>query len=390
MFFLNIKRNKKHPTLLIGTGGTGGHIYPSLVVASLFKEKHSEAKVHFIGTLSGMEKKLIGEKTSHPLHLLRLGRLNKNISFKEQIKTLFQLPLAFLQCFYYILKIKPSLILGMGGQASGPLLLMGVFLRKKTLIWEPNVYPGLSNRILSKFVDKCLIVFEETKEHLMHKRKNKIYRLSYPVRKTIESTYDLKLNQSLKKESLNLLVLGGSQGARYLNNVVFEVFKNQKENLSKLHIIHQTGEKDFSRMKHLYEKEKNIQMRLYSKHKKPPIDVEVKMFLDPIDFYYKWAELVLSRSGTGTLFELAASRRPSILIPLPHSSDNHQMKNAEIWAKNKATFLVPEKNLTLKKLTHLLLSLKKDPKILQDMSNNTGKFYSPSGRKNWIHHLNES
>lgn len=382
--------------IFIATGGTGGHVYPALVVAELLKEKWPESEIHFLGSRGGIEEKILGKKSSCPLHLISIGRLNHNVPLKERIKTLFQIPWALLQSFFLLIKESPHLVLGMGGHASGPFLLMATCLRKKTVIWEPNLFPGLSNRILSRFVRICLVVFEGAGLHL--KSKN-IKKVSYPVRKEIENLFSkTKEKKERKKDSLNklnsgkkkdfhFLVLGGSQGSSYFNNVLCEMIQRHKHKLNDIHVIHQTGQKDFDRVKAVYERENAFLSEEIETSVSKSLFFETKMYLEDIAPYYKWADLVLCRCGMGTLFELSASGTVALLVPLPHSSNDHQRKNAEEWVRKKASFFMPQKELSAQTLVNFLFSLKEKREELETFSRNVRKFFDPRWRDVWIDYL---
>lgn len=412
------EKNKRIPRFIIATGGTGGHIYPALRIAELIQEEIDwNSKIHFVGTRYGMEGNIIKNKTSYPLHFLSIGRLNRNVSFFERLKTLFQLPFSLLQSMVLILKLRPDLILGMGGHASGPFLLMGVLLGKKTFIWEPNIYPGMTNRILASLVQKILISLPETRKYLEHgkrKRKN-IFQVSYPVRKEMVQVRKEMMGSPLSKNPsfevfssdflpsdprekqmnsrLNFLVLGGSQGAFSINTVIFEAYKKSRSLIQGVNLIHQTGEKDFKRMKMLFEEERKkrgLEKGVKKNGEEGIFLFSLKAFLEDIGAYYHWADLVLCRSGIGTLFELSAACKPSILIPYPYSSDDHQLRNAKKWESSKASILILEKDLNPEGLIKILNELKKDKNRMTNFSLQAKKLYPFDGKnKDWVSYLKE-
>lgn len=387
--------------VFIAAGGTGGHIYPALVIAELLKEQNPRLDIHFVGALGGMEEKMIGKKKTYPLHLLSVGRLNHNVSLREKLQTLLQLPWALFQSIGLLLRHPPLFVLGMGGHASGPFLLASSLLKKRTFIWEPNLYPGLTNRILSRCVQTCLVIFKDTQKYLKSKP---VYQVGYPVRKSIEDLFYLKkekkrkktnpstaeLEKNESKREFRFLVLGGSQGSLALNQVICEMIQKNEEHLKNFHIIHQTGKRDFSRVAALYKEEKEKRERKNNVSQRLNLHFEARMYLHNIAFYYHWADLVLCRCGIGTLFELSASGSAALLVPLPGSSNQHQKKNAEKWAEKKAALLIPQEELSYQHLTEHLLLLREKEEKLNELSFHTQKLFDPEWRKEWLRYLSES
>ncbi|MCB0413417.1 MAG: glycosyltransferase, partial [Bdellovibrionales bacterium] len=203
--------------VVIAGGGTGGHIYPALAIAEALKIKDSEVEIHFVGTGQGLEAKII-PSYGYPLHFVPVGMLNSNVNLVTRIKTLLLLPFAFLKALWLVFKLKPNLVLGVGGYASAPMVFLSSLLRKKTYLWEPNAYPGLANRYLSKWVDASLVVFESAKEYLQSKN---FYKVGLPVRKEIESLAKKDVALS-KDDAFKILIFGGSQGALRINEVFCE------------------------------------------------------------------------------------------------------------------------------------------------------------------------
>ena len=149
--------------IVISGGGSGGHIYPGIAIAQALEKQDPSIEIHFVGARRGMEAQII-PKAGYPLHCLRVGRLNKNVSKIERIITLITLPIAFLQCLLLLIKLRPKYVLGVGGFASGPFLLIASLCGFKTAIWEPNAFPGLANRLLAPFVRRAFVVFKESAE----------------------------------------------------------------------------------------------------------------------------------------------------------------------------------------------------------------------------------
>lgn len=359
---------QKQKTILIAAGGTGGHIYPGLALAKAFKEADPNLNVEFVGTAHGMENEII-PKEKLPLHHLSIGRLNRNVALKERLMTLFKMPLALWQSYQLIRSKKPVAVIGVGGHASGPLLLCASLLRTPSYIWEPNAYPGLANRILSKFVDEGWVVFDEANRIL--KMKN-VRQFGMPVRKEIE---EIKPSEPVNPAGqLKVLVVGGSQGARYVNTVVADFFKVLPLDLQgKIAVVHQTGAYDFERVKEIYDSAVG--------------SYEVHPFLHDMQKRYQWADFVIARSGTGTLSELAAVGKPSILIPLPTAADNHQQKNAEVFARAQAAVIISQKDFNVNSLEQQLRKFLNNPELITRMSTAARSLHTPKAAQKIANYL---
>lgn len=344
-------------TVFIAGGGTGGHIYPALAIARSLLENNPDLKIHFVGSPQGLETRIIPE-TGFPLHLVPIGRLNRNVGLKERLKTLIGLPLSLAVSLYLLFRYRPKLLLGVGGFASAPVLFVGALLGFKTVIWEPNAYPGLANRWLSKLVSYGLVVFDEAKEILKMKR---MKRVGLPVRKEIES---LVGKSHPVGQSLKILVFGGSQGARGLNLAICEAICAGGDWLDGVEIIHQTGRLDFPQISKRYEEAQG--------------KVDVREYLPAIHEQYEWADLVVCRAGVSTIAELAAAQKPAVLIPFPFAADNHQQKNAEALVREDAAKMVVQKDFTADKFIEIVSSFKKDRQELDNFSKNIRSFHRPN------------
>jgi UDP-N-acetylglucosamine--N-acetylmuramyl-(pentapeptide) pyrophosphoryl-undecaprenol N-acetylglucosamine transferase len=343
--------------VLIAGGGTGGHLYPALAIAKEIKKNNPQADIHFVGTRLGLETQIV-PREGFSLHFVSVGRLNQ-VSLKEKIKTVIKLPLAFFQALFLILKLRPQAILGVGGYASGPALFVGALFGYKTIIWEPNAFPGLANRILSKWVDVACVVFETAAQHLKAK---KILRVAMPVRQEIESMKE----RVPRSANFRILVFGGSQGSRAINDAVIDLLRQGGAWLKTTEFVHQTGTNEFNRVSNEYAK-----LAVSSER------VATHEFLHDMPERYRWADLVISRSGTGTLSELSAAGKASILIPLPTAADDHQRKNAEVMVQAGAAKMILQKDLSTEKLRQMILDCQNNPIELSQLEQNAKKFHEP-------------
>lgn len=307
---------KKH--VIIAGGGTGGHIYPALAIAESLKSQNPGVQISFVGTRGGQEVRLVKD---YPLYFLPVGGLNQ-VGWIQKIMVLVKLPWAFILSLWLLIKIRPQYVLGVGGYASGPFVLLASILGFQTGIFESNAMPGITNRWLSRFVKTSFVLFEESKEHL---KSSNIQTTGFPVRGSME------LSPKREKENLRVLVFGGSQGARGINITVSQALAQYKEDLSQVEFVHQTGRRDFEKIAPQYKGFSNVQCLEY---------------LDPIKKYYDWADVIFCRAGASTLSELSACGKFAILIPFPYASDNHQQKNAESLVQKNAAQMILQKQFT--------------------------------------------
>ena len=345
--------------ILIAAGGTGGHIYPALAIADALKS-HG-ISVEFVGTPGGLENKLVPPK-GYPVYHLPIGRLNGKISTGERLMTLLKMPYAFWVSARLLKRTRPALVLGVGGHASGPLLLMASRLGYRTAIWEPNAMPGLANRILARFVDECWVVYPEARALL----KNEHARTAgMPVRREIERGP----SGDAASTKFRILVFGGSQGARGINDAVVAMVKGAGAWLNQIEFVHQTGASDFARVREAY----GPDLATYP--------VELREYLHDMGDQYAKADLVIARSGTGTLSELAACGKVAILIPFPFAADDHQRKNAESLVQKDAAVLIVQKDLTPGRLKAEIDRLREDPEHRRRMSERVREFHVPKRRR---------
>ena len=341
--------------VIIAGGGTGGHIYPGLAIASALKEIEPNIEIEFVGAKNGLEEKII-PKEGYKLHTVRLGRLNNNVSKKERILTLLLLPLAILKSFYWCLLWRPKAVLGVGGFASAPFVLAASLLGRRTAIWEPNAHPGLANRWLTPFVKMRFTVFAAASEFMRGEV------LGLPVRSQMQG---LKIKE--KTEFFHILVFGGSQGARTLNYVLSDALLESPESFEGIKLVHQTGAGDFEEIVGRYQ-------RLSSSLKER---IECHEFLHDMNKRYEWADLVICRGGASTVAELAACQKAAVIVPYPYAADNHQQKNAEELVREGAAGMLLNSELNKESLIAKIQELKQGSEQRQLWQANIQKFYRP-------------
>ena len=348
--------------VVIAGGGTGGHIYPAIAVAQALRKLNPQLPVDFVGTKKGLETKIV-PRENFPLHFVNVGALN-SVGVLTKILTLLILPVAVLQGVLLLLKLQPKIVLGVGGYASGPVMLAGIlvrpFLKLKLTIFEPNAYPGLTNRWLAKTVDESFTNFEVTARFF----KNPSV-VGIPVRE------GLNPQAPTVHGSFRVLIFGGSQGARGINLTVLEAIKKGLANsggtpswLQGVEIVHQIGATDFKQMDVEYKKLNAPGVQWFE-------------FLYDMPERYRWCDMVVCRAGASTLAELAACRKAAVLVPFPFAADNHQKENADALVKGNAALMILQKDFSADKFISVISELRADRRKLKTFEEEIGKFYRP-------------
>ncbi len=317
--------------VLIAAGGTGGHIYPGIAVAKEIMRRDETSEVLFVGTARGLETKIVPDN-GFQLSLIKSAGL-KNVGFVGKLKGLFILPKSFLEARRLIKDFKPDVVIGAGGYVSGPVLLTASLMRVPTLVMDSNALPGFTNRRLAPFVTKAALTFDEALSYFGKKG----VVTGNPVRKEF---FDIQ--PKLRGEKVNLLIFGGSQGARAINNAMGDAL--EKLPADKLQITHQTGEFDFEKLK-----------EIYSRSAFPSSDVR-QYISNMVDEFAK-ADLVICRAGATTCAELSAAGKAAIMIPLPTAADDHQRKNAEALQTAGAAKMILQRDLNGESLANEIIDL---------------------------------
>jgi UDP-N-acetylglucosamine--N-acetylmuramyl-(pentapeptide) pyrophosphoryl-undecaprenol N-acetylglucosamine transferase len=338
---------------MIAGGGTGGHIYPAIAIGRAITKSSSDYEVRFVGTPEGLEKKIMARENL-PLDLILSGKFNFSGNPLLKIKTLIKIPIGFIQSIFLILKYKPVFVLGVGGYASAPFLLMAALLGRKSALWEPNAHPGMANRILSKFISKAYLVFAEAQKDLSSKSCKVI---GMPLREEIDQAQLSQQKKVALAGRLNILCFGGSQGSVFLNTALSDFILQHPELHSEIEVIHQTGSLGF---KDMQEKYKNIAC------------VQIHEFIFDMPNYYKKADVQFCRGGASTIAEAAAFGVVPIIIPLP-AADNHQLRNAEAVVQAEAGFLFKQNEFKAEDFYQLILKLKNDLNYRLQLSENLKK-----------------
>ncbi|MDH5560762.1 MAG: undecaprenyldiphospho-muramoylpentapeptide beta-N-acetylglucosaminyltransferase [Deltaproteobacteria bacterium] len=343
--------------ILIAGGGTGGHIFPGLAIAEAFKEKLA-CDIRFAGTNRPIDQKVI-PKAGYRLYTLSVSGLYR-VGALKKFQSLLKLPFTFLQSFLILLFFRPHIVIGVGGYASGPILALALLLGKKTIIQEQNAFPGLTNRLLGKWVDLAFVPFEGL-ERLF---KNPVI-VGNPLRKAIQDLAEQVDSRSWEK--IFISVIGGSQGANSINRTVTGALPDLVKLKDRITLFHQTGENDFEEVREKYEKHKDLSSQVVS-------------FCEDMPDIYSKSHLVICRSGS-IINELIAAKRASILIPIAQSSGNHQLENAKIMLSKNCALMIEQKDLTQKSLFKVIEDLVHEPEKIKSMGENAGKLNKGNAAK---------
>ena len=352
---------------LISGGGTGGHIYPAIAIANELKLQFPTAEFLFVGAKGKMEMQKVPQ-AGYTIEGLWISGLHRKLTLRNAIFP-FKLLSSLLKALSILKQFKPDVVIGTGGFASGAVLKVAGMLKIPTLIQEQNSFPGITNKLLAKKADVICVAYENLERFFP---KDKMRFVGNPVRQDLmevaskkeEAISSFKLDENKK----TLLILGGSLGARRLNQLIE---KNLDFLLSlDFQIIWQCG--------------KNYLID-YSKHNKKE-NVQVTAFIDRMDLVYAAADVVISRSGASSVSELCIVGKPTIFIPSPNVSEDHQTKNAKAIVDKGGAILIKESNLELE-FNLVFEALVKDKGKLESLTENIKKLAMPNATKDIVEEI---
>jgi UDP-N-acetylglucosamine--N-acetylmuramyl-(pentapeptide) pyrophosphoryl-undecaprenol N-acetylglucosamine transferase len=307
--------------VIISGGGTGGHVYPALAVGGALIKKDPALELVFVGSRREIEKQIM---ESHGVRFIPLRIEGLRGRGWRSLRGFVLLPAAFLKSLSLLVRIRPSLVIGVGGYSSGPIVLLASGFRIPTLLLEQNVRPGLTNRMLVRRARKAVAAFAATLPAL----RGKGVWLGNPVREEFE-----RIPRKAETDTMTLLVFGGSQGSNVLNRTVASALPLLRESRGRLAVIHQTGKDDCEWVQ-----------KAYRDSGFDPSSV-APYYPEMADCFQK-ADLIVSRAGATTCAELIAAGKPSLLIPFAGASENHQEWNARELEKAGGAEVILEKDLT--------------------------------------------
>jgi len=327
-------------SLLIAGGGTGGHLYPGIAVAREVVSRAPGSQVTFVGTAAGIESRVV-PREGFTLDTIRSAGL-KGKSVASLARGVGLLPMSAFDAWRVLSRRRPSIVIGVGGYSSGPVVLLAALRGIPTLLMEQNAMPGVTNRLLARFVKAAAVTYEESARFFA----GRAFVAGNPVRpEFLGGVHDEHGSPRGPDEqgAARVLVFGGSQGAHAINMAMVEAAPRLAAAAPALAVTHQTGERDLEMVRDAYAR--------------AGLQARVEPFLYAIDREMKKADLVVCRAGATTLAELTAAGRPSILVPLPTATDDHQRKNAQALVSHGAARMIDQRTLTGELLASEIVAL---------------------------------
>jgi UDP-N-acetylglucosamine--N-acetylmuramyl-(pentapeptide) pyrophosphoryl-undecaprenol N-acetylglucosamine transferase len=328
--------------VILAGGGTGGHLFPGLAVAREFQRRDSGTEILFVGTEQGIEFRVL-PKEGFKLETLTVKGM-KGRGLRGLLDALCGVPVSLLRSLSIIREFCPECIIGLGGYASGPLVVAGKLKGIRCVIMEQNLRPGFTNKVLARWVDRVFTAYSDSASFFPGAR---VVETGNPVRWQ-------KLPDVAKRAKFSLFVSGGSLGARRINFAVIDGLKQLTDLKEDLFVIHQTGLADFGAIKDAYAA--------------LPFECEVSPFIDKMDEAFARADLVLCRAGASTVAELTAFGKAAILVPFPYAIYDHQRGNAQALQDRGAAEMILDQELTGQLLAQRVRSYFADPSRIRRMA----------------------
>jgi UDP-N-acetylglucosamine--N-acetylmuramyl-(pentapeptide) pyrophosphoryl-undecaprenol N-acetylglucosamine transferase len=310
--------------VLIAGGGTGGHLFPGVAIAEELRAREPDAEVRFVGTKRGIEARVLPE-LGWELSLIEVSGL-KTVGALGAVRGLFRLPRALWQARRVVKQFAPDAVIGVGGYASGPVVLMAKLRGIPTAICEQNSIPGLTNKLLGRVVRRVFVAFAQSQRFFKPKKTTLI---GNPVRRDLLQR--LASATAAPDARVHVLVSGGSLGAVAVNALAADALVELAKTMP-IDIVHQTGEKDLEATR--------------ARYAKAGVAADCRAFIKDMAAAYARADLVIGRAGATTVAELAIAGKPAVFIPYPHAADNHQELNAREMADAGAALMFRQADLT--------------------------------------------
>jgi UDP-N-acetylglucosamine--N-acetylmuramyl-(pentapeptide) pyrophosphoryl-undecaprenol N-acetylglucosamine transferase len=345
--------------MVVAGGGTGGHVFPGIALAEEVVTRHPRNAVLFVGTSRGLEASVV-PAAGYPIELVDVKGL-KGKGLLGALQNLLLLPRAFLRSVAILRAWRPDVVVGVGGYASGPLVLAAWVLRIPTAVQEQNTKAGLTNRILGHFVKAAFTAFPEAAANFPHE---KIHQLGNPIRRQLLENF---MRPTAATGQARLLVFGGSQGAHALNMRVVEALPHLADLRERLVVVHQTGARDREQVERGY--------------RAVGFQPDVRDFITDMSRAYAEADLVVCRAGATTLAELTVCKKPSILVPFPAAADDHQVINAQSLVAAGAATMIEERDLTGELLAAEIRSILQSEGRREKMSRAAGRLGAPAAAR---------
>lgn len=354
---------------IVSGGGTGGHIYPAIAIIEEIQARDKEADILYIGNPDSMEERIAKEKGLNFKGIRVMGMPRKiNLKF---FKGLVEMTVGLGQSLKIVRKFGPDCMIGTGGFVSGPILLAGAFKKKKTVIHEQNSLPGITNRLLSKFVDRVCVTYEASIRYFDKPERAVV--TGNPIRESfdrVEATDEMYEKYGLNKELPIVFFFGGSNGSEKINKTVAEMIK-EKEDLP-FQIIHATGQDNYDSFIEELGSKKDLD------------NISINPYLYDIASAYGICDLVITSSGAITLAEISNLALASILIPKAYTAENHQEFNARLYQQNGASDMILESELNSDILYEKILNILNNENSLKLMGENAKKLANPKAKSDIV------
>lgn len=348
-----------HMKWLIAGGGTGGHLFPGIALAEEVLTRHPDNEVLFVGTARGLEATVV-PREGYRLELIDVQGL-KGKGLAGVVRGSMRLPAAMWQAYRLLRRERPHIVIGVGGYASGPVVLMASLLGIRTAVQEQNALPGFTNKVLGRFVDAVFVAFDQARSFFPSR---KVHLLGNPIRRALLDNF---LRSKIPSARFTLLVTGGSQGAHRLNERVVETMRELGDFAKSLTIIHQTGARDREWVEKAY--------------RELGLDAEVLDFIRDMPKAYARADLIVCRAGAATLAEITVAKKASILVPFPFATDNHQEVNARSLVDAGAARMFRESELDAPALAAAIRELHDDAALRARMERAAGLLGRPEAAR---------
>jgi len=326
--------------MVVAGGGTGGHLFPGLAVAEQVAQA-AGSEVVFVGSSTGIEARVI-PRTRFAFHALDVRGL-RGRGLRGALQLAQQLPLAVFRAVRLLGRLRTQVVLGVGGYASFPVVFAAWLRGVPSVLLEQNAVPGMANRVLSRLARRVCTNFPDERGFFPAP---KVVQTGNPVRV-------LELRDAAPAGSFTLLVFGGSQGARRINDALFGAAARLRAEIPGFRVVHQTGADDVERLRERY--------------RELGIEASVHPFIEDMGAAYGEARLVVCRAGATTLAELTNLGKPAVLVPYPFAADDHQRANAEVLAKRDAAVLIVDSELSAERLADVVIGLARDEARLKAM-----------------------
>lgn len=344
--------------VLVSGGGTAGHINPALAIIREIERRYPDCEILYVGTREGLEAKLVKD-AGYKMEYVRVSGFRRKISF-DTIKSAVRLVQGMADSKKVVKSFKPDIAIGTGGYVCGPVLKCAAKRGVHTLIHEQNAFPGVTNKLLSKQADVVAISFDDARQHFPNAKRVEL--TGNPVRSELLNVKHVESASGKKK----VVCMGGSRGAERINDAMIDLINNNYN--GEYELLYATGEVHYD----------NVMARI--KHPLPE-GVDVVPYIYNSASAFASADLMVCRSGAITVAELAVTGVPSVLIPSPYVTANHQMYNAKTLERVGGAKIIPEDELNAEKLNAELISILKDDSQLEQIRSNALKAGIPDAAK---------